>query len=51
MYNQITKEQLAEKVVVLEKTREELVENRIELESLKITPANDACKGKIFKIF
>lgn len=50
--NQVTKEQLTEKNIALEKTREELAENRMELESLKITPASDACKGKVlFKIF
>ncbi|EFN79579.1 hypothetical protein EAI_01278 [Harpegnathos saltator] len=42
---QVTKEQLAEKDMALENTREELAVSRIELESLKITPANDACKG------
>ncbi|XP_014479562.1 PREDICTED: protein Spindly-like isoform X2 [Dinoponera quadriceps] len=42
---QVIKEQLAEKNIALENTREELAANRMELESLKITPANDACKG------
>ncbi|XP_032674380.1 protein Spindly-like [Odontomachus brunneus] len=42
---QVTKEQLAEKDIALENTRKELAMNRMELESLKITPANDVCKG------
>lgn len=36
--------------MALENVREELAVNRMELESLKITPANDASKGKIIGI-
>lgn len=34
-----------EKSEALQKTREELAMNRLELESLKVTPASDMCKG------
>lgn len=34
-----------EKNEALQKTREELAMNRLELESLKVTPASDTCKG------
>lgn len=50
IYDQVIKEQLAEKNMALENVREELAVNRMELESLKITPANDASKGKIIGI-
>ncbi|EZA60955.1 hypothetical protein X777_08167 [Ooceraea biroi] len=41
----VTKEQLVEKSEALQNTREELAMNRLELESLKVTPASDTCKG------
>lgn len=46
---QITKNNLKEKNEVLESTREELVICRSEIETLKIVPANELCKGN-FKI-
>ncbi|XP_072765403.1 uncharacterized protein Spindly [Anoplolepis gracilipes] len=41
----IKAEQLVEKNEALENIREELVINRMELESLKVTPTSDICKG------
>lgn len=36
-----------EKNEALENIREELAINRMELESLKVTPTSDTCKGKV----
>jgi len=44
---QMTKEQLIEKNEVLQNMREELAMNRLELESLRITPTSDTRKGII----
>ncbi|KAL6439517.1 hypothetical protein ACFW04_003966 [Cataglyphis niger] len=41
----IKSEQLMEKNEALENIREELAINRMELESLKVTPTSDTCKG------
>ncbi|XP_043664607.1 spindle pole body component 110-like [Vespula pensylvanica] len=42
---EVTKNNLKEKNEVLESTREELVICRSEIETLKIVPANESCKG------
>ncbi|KAL2715863.1 spindle pole body component 110-like [Vespula squamosa] len=42
---EVTKSNLKEKNKVLESTREELIICRSEIETLKIVPANESCKG------